>query len=840
MKKIIFSMLALVLLMGVNAQSWNYVSSTGTTFILYGMSFPPGQNDVGYACGMQYTYDADGIIIKTTDGGDNWTQVWPASGDIDGLQGIWFISDSVGFAGGWNNYFIKTADAGATWTPVSCGTNVWYYTDVVFWDANNGVACAYMNASDQCVFVTADGGDNWTQASSGVPGTMMGIAYADQNTLFGVNTGGNVYKSTDGGYNWTVSSTLPALLFGVEFADVNFGVIGAEEKIFATNDGGSSWTTYTTGYENFYATKAFTDGTAYVGGTDENIYVTNDYGVTWSTEHNGSGSSSLYRIRFTPNGTLTACGSGGTIIQKEPVLLAAFSADNTDVCEGDVVNFTDQSVGTPISWDWTFEGGTPATSTVQNPSVTYNTAGTYDVTLEVSDGSLVNTSIETDYISVSEIPAQATIPVGPDTVCEGEMVDYTTTAVPGATTYTWVVDPSDAGSIAGAGTTGTFTAATDWTGDYIVKVMAENACGAGAYSPDLSATLFHTPESFILGGGGGYCEGLSGLELTLDGSETGVDYELFLSNVSTGIIIAGTGDSISFGYQTEQGLYTASGFTASCSQDMMGQPYISIILMPVDPDIPVGPDAVCNNAITTYTTTGSQHADTLIWVLDPADAGTLTPGTDLVEVEWSASFIGTAYLSLYGSNECGDSSPSPELEITVNEAPAPEISGLTVVCEDDVTDYSTIENPGNTYAWVVEGGSITAGAGTNQITVQWGSYGMGYVRVLENNGTCVDSTENYVVQIDECPGIDEMAVSEVRLYPNPANTTITIEFQGGNEKEYELNVWNIHGKLMESAMITTGQDHLDLNVSDYSAGTYFIEMKNQSKTYSKLSFVVNH
>ena len=128
---------------------------------------------------------------------------------------------------------------------------------------------------------------------------------------------------------------------------------------------------------------------------DENIYITTDFGNSWSMEHNGSGSATLYRIRYTPNGTLTACGSQGTIIQKAPSLTANFSADTTDVCEGDVVNFTDQSIGAVTSWSWSFEGGTPASSTVQNPSVTYNTSGTYDVTLEVSDGSLVNSLIET-------------------------------------------------------------------------------------------------------------------------------------------------------------------------------------------------------------------------------------------------------------------------------------------------------------------------------------------------------------------------------------------------------------------------------------------------------------
>ena len=336
MKKILLTIFSLSLAFTISAQGWNYVTSSGTSFILFGMSFPPGQSNIGYACGMQYTYNADGVIVKTTDGGNNWTQVWPASGDIDGLQGIWFINDNIGFAGGWNNYFIRTNDAGITWTPVSCGTNVWYYTDVVFYDANNGVASAYMNSSDQCVFITSDGGNTWTQASSGIATNLMGICYADQNTLYAVSTGA-IYKSTDGGHNWTTISGPAGMYFGIDFANPSFGVIGAEEKIFATNDGGATWSTFTTGYENFYATQAFSDGTAYVGGTDENIYVTNNFGASWSIEHNGPGASHLYRIRYTPDGKLTACGSQGTIIQRAPVLTADFSADNTDICENDVL-----------------------------------------------------------------------------------------------------------------------------------------------------------------------------------------------------------------------------------------------------------------------------------------------------------------------------------------------------------------------------------------------------------------------------------------------------------------------------------------------------------------------
>ena len=55
------------------------------------------------------------------------------------------------------------------------------------------------------------------------------------------------------------------------------------------------------------------------------------------------------------------------------------------VCGGDVVEFFDESYNNVNSWSWSFPGGSPSTSTQQNPTVTYANAGTYDVQLQVSD-----------------------------------------------------------------------------------------------------------------------------------------------------------------------------------------------------------------------------------------------------------------------------------------------------------------------------------------------------------------------------------------------------------------------------------------------------------------------
>ena len=80
---------------------------------------------------------------------------------------------------------------------------------------------------------------------------------------------------------------------------------------------------------------------------------------------------------------------------------ADFSADQTNIIIGSTVNFTDLSINNPTGWSWEFEGGTPATSTVQNPSVVYNTAGTFKVKLTASNTHGSDIEEKLTYITVS-------------------------------------------------------------------------------------------------------------------------------------------------------------------------------------------------------------------------------------------------------------------------------------------------------------------------------------------------------------------------------------------------------------------------------------------------------
>ena len=69
--------------------------------------------------------------------------------------------------------------------------------------------------------------------------------------------------------------------------------------------------------------------------------------------------------------------------------------------EGQQINFSDLSSNQPTSWTWTFPGGNPGNSNQQNPIVTYEQAGTYDVTLVAANAFGNDVATKQGYIIVS-------------------------------------------------------------------------------------------------------------------------------------------------------------------------------------------------------------------------------------------------------------------------------------------------------------------------------------------------------------------------------------------------------------------------------------------------------
>lgn len=108
-----------------------------------------------------------------------------------------------------------------------------------------------------------------------------------------------------------------------------------------------------------------------------------------------------------------------------PTWLANFDADPTDICEAGTAHFHDQSIGDVIQYAWTFDGGYPATSSLQDPNVYYMETGAYDVQLIIFDGTRYDTAFKSSYIEVHDLPDVVFGPV--EDLCNEDWDPYTLT-----------------------------------------------------------------------------------------------------------------------------------------------------------------------------------------------------------------------------------------------------------------------------------------------------------------------------------------------------------------------------------------------------------------------------
>ncbi len=149
--------------------------------------------------------------------------------------------------------------------------------------------------------------------------------------------------------------------------------------------------------------------------------------------------------------------------------VAAFEGNPTSGCTPLVVSFDDESLNNPTSWSWTFEGGSPPTSSNQNPTVTYNNAGDFNVSLTVSNAQGSNTFTINNYIVVSEEPFADF-----DYSVDELEVDFQNLSA-NATSYFWDFDD---------GGTSTLTNPIhiyDEDGTYTVTLTATNECGSDVF-----------------------------------------------------------------------------------------------------------------------------------------------------------------------------------------------------------------------------------------------------------------------------------------------------------------------------------------------------------------------
>ena len=169
---------------------------------------------------------------------------------------------------------------------------------------------------------------------------------------------------------------------------------------------------------------------------------------------------------------------------------ADFTANPTSGTAPLAVSFTDTSIGSPSSWSWDFGDG--SSSTQQNPTHTYTSAGNYTVKLTVANTSGSNTKQQSNFINVAPPPAPTadfsaspTSGVAPLAV---SFVDLSTNAA------SWSWDFGDSGTSTEANPTHTYSA----PGNYSVTLSVSNTTGSATTTKANYVTVTPPPPDFTI------------------------------------------------------------------------------------------------------------------------------------------------------------------------------------------------------------------------------------------------------------------------------------------------------------------------------------------------------
>lgn len=244
-----------------------------------------------------------------------------------------------------------------------------------------------------------------------------------------------VWRSGDAGVTWTDITPSNALLVNEFWVPYDITVSGTDEnvlwaartsqyssypnlnnkQVYKSIDGGITWTNYTTAtLDGEWITNIVhqegTDGGVYIG-TRRAVYYRNNSLNDWILFNNNlpfsTASTKLvpkYKDRLLRNASNRSVYEVEMYETSEPI--AQIAADRFKVnCKNEFVNYIDHSVlsSDNSTWQWSFPGGTPATSNMQNPIVQYTSTGTYDVSLTVTDDYGTSSQSYTAFITYEDI-----------------------------------------------------------------------------------------------------------------------------------------------------------------------------------------------------------------------------------------------------------------------------------------------------------------------------------------------------------------------------------------------------------------------------------------------------
>jgi PKD repeat protein len=585
------------------------------------------------------------------------------------------------------------------------------------------------------------------------------------------------------------------------------------------------------------------------------------------------GAEGVYAVTLETTNDCGTTSENITINNYTPVS-ALFTSIITSGCADLEVEFTDQSSSNATEWLWTFAGGNPATSTMQNPVISYTSAGQYDVTLTVSHPESSEIITLTDYIAVSDAPATSF-----EFFDDLFDVEFTNTTIEG-TTYSW--DFGDGTTSSMESPSHTYTD----EGMFIVVLSATNTCGTTTSS--LTLEINALPTAGFNSNSTTGCGPLT-VEFNNASSSNVTDWSWTFDG---GTPATSTEENPTVTYATS-GSYPVS-LTVTSPAGMDESTIENFVVVLAEPIAEI--DVIISGNEITATNTGT-GADAIAWTV-----GGESFTTDILEYEFEAN--GTYTIEMTAENECGTSTTSAMIAIDV--FPQASFDNLPyVACVGE--SISLVDNSTNadTKIWTMPNGNPSTSNEINPIVVYnaTGSYDItlmvsniygtstetfaGAITVIDlptasfdgtqdestvnfmstsigastyswdfgdgntsteenpihtygSNGTyevilavsnqCgeVETTTTFIINVN---AVTEADFGNMKVYPNPASDYITISLENTLGDDIKLSIIDVQGKIVRSELINT-ENHT-INTSDLVNGTYMLRLSSNEASFLK-------
>lgn len=492
--------------------------------------------------------------------------------------------------------------------------------------------------------------------------------------------------------------------------------------------------------------------------------------------------------------------------ERMPEAAIGTSFDQVQTSKNGFIRFLDESLYDATSWEWTFEGGFPSTSTEKNPLVRYDELGCFDVTLKATNALGSSTITEECYIEVISycLPPDVEGSYSSDYYLHGVSLEgilnenINSSYDPG---YTYFESSNADLSISTQ-----YTIRLSTQSDIYVKAWID----------------FDQNNSF-------------------DDDEIIADYQA--SNGNQTVPVDFTVPTKAVTGQTRLRVRTdwLENEITPCEDHYGGEieDYnVSIKLIP-----PVADFRTNNTTITTEDTIdfenlSSNQSSQWNWTFEGGN-----PSSSLEEDPQDIMFpnAGTYTVSLTSSNAAGQDTETKQDYITVVYVPSAQFSAdkTTGISGEQINFTDESDNNPTSWNWFVDGTLFSNDQ--NPSDVYFNSPGK-YTISLEVEGdpnTKLLRTKKNYIDISAPANIENQTINPINIFPNPNNGSFALVLRHLNNTNYNLSITDIQGRKIHSESFNTSSGNWNKRMDlPLETGIYFVQL-NSNETRHTCKVIIN-